>query len=128
MALLTRLARQSYRRISEDSLGMKLKSYGTLSTLAELGDMPQSELSLAMCIDANNLVLLLNELEALGYVSRQRDPADRRRHIVVMTDDGREALLRAEQQMEATEDDVLAHLNAKERDRLHRLLKQALDG
>ncbi len=128
MALLTRLARQSYRRISEDSLGMKLKSYGTLSTLAELGDMPQADLSVAMCIDANNLVLLLNELESLGYVSRQRDPADRRRHIVVMTDAGRRALLEAEQQMEDTEDAVLTHLSAKERDQLHRLLKQALDG
>ena len=32
-------------------------------------------------MDANNVVLLLNELEQPGYVARLRDPDDRRRHL-----------------------------------------------
>ena len=43
---------------------------------------PQQELADALCMDANNVVLLLNELEELGYVARLRDPHDRRRHLV----------------------------------------------
>ena len=39
-------------------------------------------------MDANNLVLLLNELEDAGLVRRVRDPADRRRHLVQITEEG----------------------------------------
>jgi DNA-binding MarR family transcriptional regulator len=79
-------------------------------------------------MDANNVVLLLNELEDLGYVTRRRDPDDRRRHLVDLTAGGRGALERAEHAQEQIEDDVLQALDAEERATLWQLLARALRG
>ena len=79
-------------------------------------------------MDANNVVLLLNELEQLGYVARRRDSDDRRRHRVLITAAGRRALTRAERAQADIEDDVLQALDAGERAMLWRLLRRALQG
>jgi DNA-binding MarR family transcriptional regulator len=126
MVLLTRLAKQVYRRSDEHLLGMHLRHLITLSYLRDHVGCPQQELAEVLCMDANNVVLLLNELEDLGYTSRQRDPDDRRRHRVELTRAGTKALLSAERAQEAIEDDVLQALNAEERATLWRLLSRAL--
>src|SRR5919197_5403797 len=78
MVLLTRLSRAVYRAAKEETLGMTLKQYATLASLRVPGSLPQQELCVSMHLDPNNCVLLLNDLEASGYVRRLRDPADRR--------------------------------------------------
>jgi DNA-binding MarR family transcriptional regulator len=90
--------------------------------------MPQQALGELMHVDPNNLVLLLNDAEANGWVERRRDPSDRRRHIVVLTDSGVEALSRAEDAIEDVEDQVLGPLNAEERATLRKLLQKAAGG
>ncbi len=77
-------------------------------------------------MDANNVVLLLNELEQLGYVTRLRDPQDRRRHLVELTGEGRTALARTERAQGAIEDEVLHTLDPEERETLLALLTRAL--
>jgi DNA-binding MarR family transcriptional regulator len=77
-------------------------------------------------MDANNVVLLLNELEELGYVARLRDPGDRRRHLVQLTRAGRTALSRSELAQAAIEDEVLGALEPEERKTLRHLLARAL--
>ena len=89
MVLLTRLAKQVYRRSDEELLGMHLRLLMALSYVRDHDGRPQQELAEALCMDANNVVLLLNELEELGYVARRRDPDDRRRHLVELTARGR---------------------------------------
>jgi len=126
--LLTRLAKQVFRRSSEELLGMHMRLLMALSYLRDHDGAPQQEMAEAMCMDANNLVLLLNELDGLGHVERRRDPEDRRRHRVQITGAGREALERAERSQEAVEDEVLLALDAEERATLWRLLAKALEG
>jgi DNA-binding MarR family transcriptional regulator len=128
MVLLTRLAKQVYRRSSEELLGMHLRLLMALSYLRDHDGAPQQELAEALCMDANNVVLLLNELEQLGHVTRRRDPDDRRRHVVELTAAGRRALSRAERAQERIEDDVLQALDPRERATLWRLLTRALYG
>src|SRR5579863_4440386 len=115
MVLLTRLAKQVYRRSDEELLGMHLRHLMTLSYLRDHNCAPQQELAEAFCMDANNVVLLLNELEDLRYVARIRDPHDRRRHLVELTSAGERALTRAERAQEQIEDEVLHGLDAQER-------------
>src|SRR3954452_24760835 len=91
LPLLIQLTKSIYRRATEDVIGLKLKAYLTLLALRD-GQLAQQELCTAMHMDPNNCVLMLNELEGTDYVERRRDPADRRRHIVVLTAGGREAL------------------------------------
>jgi DNA-binding MarR family transcriptional regulator len=128
IVLLTRLARVVYRRSTVDLLGMGLKELGALAYLRDNETSSQHALFEALCIDANSCVLLLNELERLGYVERRRDPQDRRRHLVTVTAVGLKALEEAEHAQGSIEDDVLGALSTEERDTLHRLLSQALSG
>jgi DNA-binding MarR family transcriptional regulator len=128
MVLLTRLAKQVYRRSSDDLLGMQLRHLVALSYVRDHDACPQQELADAFCMDANNVVLLLNEIEQLGYVTRLRDPHDRRRHLVQLTPAGLKALGAAERAQEAIEDDVLQALDDQERATLWQLLTRALRG
>ena len=128
MVLLTRLAKQVYRRSNEDLLGMHLRLLMALSYVRDHDRAPQQELADALCMDANNVVLLLNELEDLGYIARLRDPVDRRRHRVELTKQGVHALTQAESAQETIEDEVLQALDPSERETLWRLLTRALHG
>jgi DNA-binding MarR family transcriptional regulator len=123
--LLTRLAWTAFRRLTPELLGIKLKEYFALRQLRDEGHMTQSSLCSAMNVDANYMVLMLNDLESAGYVERRRDPSDRRRHIVELTGAGHEAIAQAERAMDAMEDDVLGGLSAEERATLRDLLERA---
>ena len=126
--LLARLAKQVMRRSSPELLGMDLRLLMALSYLGDHDGAPQQELVDALCMDAKNVVLLLNELEERGQLVRRRDSEDRRRHRVHITDSGREALERAARAQEDIEDDVLQALDADERETLRQLLTRALRG
>jgi DNA-binding MarR family transcriptional regulator len=114
------------RRSDPVRLGLDLRLVMALSYLADHDDAPQQELVDALCMDAKNVVLLLNELEDRGFLIRRRDSEDRRRHRVHITPEGRQALLNAGRAMEEVENQVLQALNAEERATLWRLLARAL--
>src|SRR3954447_8711939 len=126
MVLMSRLAKQFYRRGDERQLGLQFRHLVALSYVSDHDCCPQQDLADAFCMDANNVVLLLNELEELGFVTRLRDPHDRRRHLVQITKAGRRAFERAEKATEAIEDEVLQSLEPAERRTLLRLLNRAL--
>jgi DNA-binding MarR family transcriptional regulator len=128
MVLLSRLAKQVFRRSDEELLGIHLRLLMALSYVRDHDGAPQQELADALCMDANNVVLLLNELEDLGHVTRRRDPSDRRRHLVELTAGGRRALEGAERAQEQIEDEVLQALDPEERAMLWQLLTRALYG
>jgi DNA-binding MarR family transcriptional regulator len=88
----------------------------------------QQELESAMLIDANAVVLLLNELEAAGLSVRKRDPHDRRRHLVEITEAGKAAVARAEKAREGLEEEILAGMSPEERSTLSKLLRRVLEG
>ena len=124
--LLSRLAKQVYRHSDELRLGMHLRHLVALSYVSDHDGCPQQDLADAFCMDANNVVLLLNELEQRDHVTRLRDPSDRRRHLVRITPSGRAALSDAERAQAAIEDEVLAALDPDERGTLRELLNRAL--
>ena len=126
LVLLTRLSRLIYRRATEDVLGMRLKQFMALNYLHHMPGVGQRQLGDMLMLDANNCVLLLNDIEAAGWAERRRDPDDRRRHIVEITDSGREALFRAEIALDGLEDEVLGALSSDERDTLRDLLGRAM--
>ena len=125
--LLHRLAKKITRNTSESDLGMRLRQFWVLSYLADREGVAQHELGDAFMIDANNAVLLLNELESAGWVERRRNPEDRRRHDVFLTDEGRAAVTRARDAGTIAENELLAKLTPTERETLRKLLVKALE-
>ena len=124
LMLLSRLSKQAMRATPESDMGMSVRHFMALHSIP--GELPQRELADMLCIDANNTVILLNELETLGWVVRERDPQDRRRHVVRTTDAGRAAYERALIARDGVEDEVLGPLDGDERQQLHDLLARAL--
>jgi DNA-binding MarR family transcriptional regulator len=130
LALVTMLSRSVYRTTAEHdgSMSVNLKHVIALSYLRELGAVGQKYFGGVLCLDANNTVLLLNELEAGGMVIRRRDETDRRRHVVEVTETGLDVLRQIERGMIEIEDELLAALDHDQRTQFRALLQQALYG
>jgi DNA-binding MarR family transcriptional regulator len=130
LPLLQHLARAGQRR-TEDALapeGLRPRHLIALTVLNDHG--PASQLSLAetLALDPSNVVGVLNDLEQRAYVTRRRDPADRRRHIVEISAAGRQALTTAQNHLAGAEDDLLKALTTEERATLYELLARATAG
>jgi DNA-binding MarR family transcriptional regulator len=126
LALVLHLSKAVHRASSDELLGMRLRQFMVLSYLERRAPALQSDLCGTLMVDANNCVLLLNELEAEGWTTRRRDPDDRRRHVVEITDEGRRALKQAQRAQAQLEDELLVGLDAGEREQLGELLRKAL--
>ena len=127
ISLVTQIHKAVNRRTGEELLGMRFKPYMTLGFIRDHPGVTQQEIETALFMDANSVVLILNELEAAQFSLRRRDPADRRRHIVEVTAAGRRALERADKSRESLEDEVLGTLSSEERKTLRRLLERVLE-
>ena len=71
--------------------------------------------------------LVINDLDDLDYVVPRRDPYDRRRQVVYITDGGLEALELEELAQGSIEDEILGGLSDAERMTLRQLLVKALE-
>jgi len=65
--------------------------FAILMAVAAAGEASQQELCQALGIDSGNMVELVDGLETLGYAQRRRDPRDRRRYLLALTEPGRAA-------------------------------------
>jgi DNA-binding MarR family transcriptional regulator len=128
VSLVTQLNKAIHRRSSEELLGMRVKPYIAMGFIRDHPGVSQQELETAMFMDANGVVLLLNELESARYLIRRRDPQDRRRHIIELTTVGRHALERADKARETLEGEVLSVLSPDERAMLKNLMWRVLEG
>ncbi|MFF5919299.1 MarR family winged helix-turn-helix transcriptional regulator [Streptomyces flavochromogenes] len=105
--------------------GLHPRNAMTLMQLAP-GSMSQRELAAAMEVDPSQLVAILNELESEGLAERRRDPADRRRHIVEITEAGAAALDRVDAAVSAAERELFGDLTEAEQVLLRGLLDRVV--
>jgi DNA-binding MarR family transcriptional regulator len=122
--LLAILGQQAMRRLRATHTEHKLspRQFHLLGLLHDRGPMTQRELGTLLDVDPSILVTLLNPLEADGYLSRDRDPTDRRRHVVTLSPAGERQLDRAAQAQRDAEDDLFASLTNNQREQLRALL------
>jgi DNA-binding MarR family transcriptional regulator len=105
-----------------EGLGLHPYHHAILAVLDEGSRETQGAIADALGYDRGQLVGLLDELEDRGYVDRRRDPADRRRHIVRLTPDGKRALAKLRTIARKLQDELLSALDEGERAQLHALL------
>ncbi|MFY9934136.1 MAG: MarR family transcriptional regulator [Streptosporangiaceae bacterium] len=128
LPLIEHLARVG-RRAAEASMapgGLRPRHLIALRLLSEHGPASQQGLADVLSLDPSNVVGLLNELEERGLITRRRDPADRRRHIVELSAQGDKELGLANARLSCVEDDLLQVLTAEERETLYCLLVRAV--
>ena len=122
--LLKRLgmAAKSETMAAYEGTGLHPYHHAILALLEEGTTETQGAIGEALGYDKGQLVGMLDELEEAGLIERRRDPADRRRHVVRMTAEGRNALARLRRLSARIENEFLAPLNDAERAQLHALL------
>jgi DNA-binding MarR family transcriptional regulator len=128
--VMHKLGNEVLRRAEEplEAMGLTGRQYVTLAVLASDAPSSQAELAALCGLLPAQLVMVIDELEGDGLAERTRDEADRRRSVVRMTAKGRRLLARADALGARIEDELLGHLDAGQRARLHDVLRQALEG
>jgi MarR family transcriptional regulator, organic hydroperoxide resistance regulator len=85
------------------------------------------DLATALHLHPSTLTGVLKRLEAQGLVARSTDPGDRRRTVLVLTRQGRQASRQAHGTVEAAVASALEHAPAAHRVAAHRLLARLAD-
>jgi DNA-binding MarR family transcriptional regulator len=105
---------------------LRLSHTAVLACLADRGPMSQREVSELLRFDPGDLVAVIDLLEELQYVVRERDTRDRRRYSLQLTDAGRLALHERRNRGVRLNDALLAPLTPFERDQLQSQLRRVL--
>jgi MarR family transcriptional regulator, lower aerobic nicotinate degradation pathway regulator len=125
--LLVRTGEHLVQQASEALATLEIdpRDYVALALLAS--DQPRSQSELAQLLGKAPAIVvdLVDHLESLGLARRDRDPQDRRRSVVGITDEGRARLARADELVAQVEQRGLAGLDDDQRALLHELLQQA---
>lgn len=93
-SIIARMAHASLEQhLTESDLGVSPVQFGVMRSLCR-GNLTISELSRKFVVDPSTLVPVIDNLEGKGYVLRSRDPQDRRRVPLVLTEAGKELMRR----------------------------------
>jgi DNA-binding MarR family transcriptional regulator len=103
------------------SLGLTHAGVMALDVISREGSLTQAQVAHKVGVQAQTIGKTLSRLEAYGHIARERNTADRRSYLMVITDKGRAALaeaLQIEQELAGT--GVLEH------DELRNALEQVI--
>lgn len=109
-------------------IGLGNRPFFVLAGIAQWEPISQQDLSRALSIDPTTMVALVDELEQGGFVQRTRNPRDRRRYDITLSETGARALAAAQQAMDDVEQEFFSPLSDAERRRYHVYLEKLLEG
>lgn len=107
-----------------EALGLEAKEF---FVLGEIGDCPYpAELAVRLVLPKPSVTVYVKNLEAKGFVRREIDPTDLRRHRLAVTPQGVETLDKSLEILSAKFDEWLVRLDTDEQTELQRLLAKLL--
>jgi len=116
---ITELARHALRdpvlHEAFEREGWRGYHFRLLAALDQHGPGSQANLSRQTGIDRSDVVATVNQLVGAGLADRHTDPADRRRNVIAVTDDGVETLHRLDAALKAVQEKFLERLTTRER-------------
>jgi len=97
-----------------------------LQILSEFPDISQKELQEKLGIEAGSLSEIINKLESRELIKREKDPEDKRRMRISLTDRGYEKLKEKLQKKEDHEEKLFGMLNEEEKENLRLILTKII--
>jgi DNA-binding MarR family transcriptional regulator len=128
--LLLRLAHQHARAAANQALrplDLDLRHVGVLAALAGGGPQTQKQLAEAVELDKSSMVYVIDRLERLNLVRRERSRTDRRAYAVSLTDQGRERLTDAGRVAVRVMGELLESFDVAEERQLNAMLQRIID-
>lgn len=104
--------------------GLTITQFGALEALYHLGPMCQIDLGHKVLKSGGNMTMVIDNLEKRGLAARQRDPADRRRMIVHLTEAGRRLMEELFPRHAANIREAMSPLGPEEQQTLGRLCRK----
>lgn len=117
------------QRLEEElrPLGLRVRHFLVLAMLGSAGTLSQQEMAGYLLLDPTLMVGLVDDLEARGLCERTRDPKDRRRYSVRITEEGTALHLQAREAADRVGADVFAPLSDDELRVLTRALGRVME-
>lgn len=129
LRLTRRVHRIQKRHLEQSGIGITPAQSRLLRVLAQYGSPPRmADLARRLEVVPRAVTTLVDGLEASGSVRRVPDPANRRVIRIELTDRGRHALRELRGARRAAAQDILAPLDAQQREVLGGLLSTLVDG
>jgi DNA-binding MarR family transcriptional regulator len=122
--LVTKVGRRQAVRFAEllKPLDLRPKHFALLNVVA-LSDGPsQQQVGEALGLDPSGLISAIDELEARRLLERRRDPGDRRRYALFLSEAGEATLTEARKAVLRRGKELVAQLSDAEAQSLHDLL------
>lgn len=118
------LAMQDERKQILADLCLRTVSFSALTVIVDNPDIIQSRLAEALKMERSNIVVVIDELERLGLITRGRSAQDRRVHALRATREGRRLRDAAMAALREHEDRMTARLSDAERGLLIDMLQR----
>ena len=90
------------------------KQYGVLIKIDEKPNSSQKEIAEELRIDRTTMVSFIDHLEGLKYLTRTKNPQDRRSHLLMITEKGKKVLESCWDLLEQSERGIISPLNSQE--------------
>jgi DNA-binding MarR family transcriptional regulator len=120
-------ARQHDHIAAEAGVPVDRAAVPVLRRIAECQPVRPGDLAAQLAVEAPHVTRQLQRLETAGYIQRVPDPADRRAHLVRLTDSGRDAVDRILDAGRQSIWQALAHWSPQEREQLATLFHRMVD-
>ncbi|MBT2208007.1 MULTISPECIES: MarR family winged helix-turn-helix transcriptional regulator [Actinomadura] len=115
-----RLRRRGEQRLA--SRGLRPRHFGLLTALASAEPCSQQRLAGLMGVSGPAIIQSIDELERAGVIRRDRNPDDRREHLLLITPDGRRRHREARDDMDDFQRELVIEIGAERIAELNRLL------
>ncbi len=107
----------------EDRLGLSGPLMWILLLLSREDGRTQTELTRILRVDASAITRMVKAMELEGWIKRESDPADNRRTLVYLTEEGRGKTLGLAERAETCEAEITAGLKPEQLEQMREALK-----
>src|SRR5262245_24192050 len=108
--------------------GLRKAEFSLLMLLLANGATPAKRLARTLRLSAPNLTMLIDRMQAKRWLRRERNPADRRSQLIVLSAEGQTLARRTQTAAKTMEQGLLRRLSRAERPMLIELLGKVADG